>query len=277
MKQGESERRRERRDTNEDAKMAMADEEAKPSVPQAPAAAPKASKPRDVSELAAIEVPAPEKKKMRRAANKDSDKLDLDGDDFGSAGFGLIGTGKGGGGVGEGTIGLGNLGTIGHGSGGGGYGAKSGSLRGRKGGAPEVVPGTAEVRGALDKELIRRIIRRHLNEVKFCQERELVRGGRATGRIVLQFTIGGEGTVLASTIQSSTVGNPAIEQCMAQAVRRWEFPKPRGGGVVVVSYPFILRSSGDDSGGGGYAEAVSLNRRSGVTSSFSRIRTTDPG
>ena len=258
MKQGENERRREKRDTNDDAKVAMADEEAKPSAPPAPAAAPKASRPRDVPELAAIEAPAPEKKKMRRAANKDSDKLALDGDDFGSAGFGLIGTGKGGGGTGEGTIGLGNLGTIGHGAGGGGYGAKSASLRGRKGLVPEVVPGTAEVRGALDKEIIRRVIRRHLNEMKFCQERELVRGGRATGRIVLQFTIGGEGAVLASTIQSSTVGNPAIEQCIAQAVRRWEFPKPRGGGVVVVSYPFILRSSGDDSGGGGYAEAPSI-------------------
>ena len=61
------------------------------------------------------------------------------------------------------------------------YGSKAGNLKGRKAGAPEVVPGTAEVRGSLDKELIRRIIRRHINEVKFCYERELTRNADAAG------------------------------------------------------------------------------------------------
>ena len=168
------------------------------------------------------------------------------GDAYGGGGFGLVGAGGGGGGTGEGTIGLGNIGTVGHGAGGGGgYGARVGALKGRKAGAPEVVAGTAEVRGSLDKELIRRIIRRHINEVKFCYERELTRTPNMEGRVMINFTIGPTGTVAASMVQSSTLGNPAVEQCIAVAVRRWEFPRPQGG-IVVVTYPFVLKAAGGE-------------------------------
>ncbi len=124
------------------------------------------------------------------------------------------------------------------------YGAKVGNLKARKAGAPEVVPGTAEVRGSLDKDLIRRIIRRHINEVKFCYESELTRKPDLQGRVMVQFTIAPTGQVAASIVQSSTMGNPPVEQCIANAVRRWEFPKPQGG-IVVVTYPFVLKSAGE--------------------------------
>ena len=35
-----------------------------------------------------------------------------------------------------------------------------------------------------------------------------------------------------------------VENCTVQAVRRWEFPKPLGGGIVIVSYPFVLTPAG---------------------------------
>jgi hypothetical protein len=171
------------------------------------------------------------------------------GEAYGNGGLGLVGSGRGGGGTGEGTIGLGNLGTIGKGGGGGGlsgYGRGAGGLGGRRASAPDVVPGTAEVRGSLDKEIIRRIIRRHINEVKFCYERELVRTPGLLGRVMIQFTIAGTGQVVASLVQSSTLNSMPVEQCIAQAVRRWEFPKPQGGGIVVVTYPFVLKASGGE-------------------------------
>ena len=169
------------------------------------------------------------------------------GEANGAGGLGLVGSGKGGGGTGEGTIGLGNLGTIGKGGGGGngsGYGRGAGGLGGRRPSSPDVVPGTATVKGSLDKEIIRRIIRRHLNEVKFCYERELMKKADLYGRIMIQFTISGTGQVVASVVQNSTMNNPEVEQCIAGAVRRWEFPKPQGGGIVIVSYPFVLKAAG---------------------------------
>ncbi|MCC7000117.1 MAG: AgmX/PglI C-terminal domain-containing protein [Deltaproteobacteria bacterium] len=104
-----------------------------------------------------------------------------------------------------------------------------------------VVPGAPEVRGSLDKELLRRIVRRHLTELKFCYEKELTRNPGLRGRVTLQFTIAPTGAVAASLVQSTTLGNPLIEQCFAAAVRRWEFPKPAGG-VVIVTYPFVLEN-----------------------------------
>ena len=165
------------------------------------------------------------------------------GQAYGVGGLGVVGTGSGSGGTGEGTIGLGNLGTIGADVGGGngsGYGRGVGGLGPRRARAPDVIPGQAAVRGSLDKEIIRRVIRRHINEVKFCYEQELTRNPKLGGRITVQFTIAASGRVVASVLQDSTLGNPRVETCTVQAVRRWEFPMPLSGGNVVVSYPFSL-------------------------------------
>jgi TonB family protein len=169
------------------------------------------------------------------------------GEAYGVGGLGLVGTGSGGGGTGEGTIGLGNLGTIGKGGGGGngsGYGRGAGGLGGRRAKAPDVIPGQANVRGSLDKEIIRRIIRRHINEIKYCYEQELTKKPELGGRIMVQFTIAASGQVIASVLQNSTMGNARVENCTVQAVKRWEFPKPLGGGIVIVSYPFVLTPAG---------------------------------
>lgn len=177
---------------------------------------------------------------------------------------GLAGTGAGGGGTGEGTIGLGglgNLGAIGHGGGrgrggedSGGYGkdknapARPAPARLRAAPGPGVAGGDASVRGAMDKEIIRRIMRRHVNEVKFCYEKGLSRNPALQGRVLVQFTIGPAGAVLSSAVQSSTLGDAEVEQCIAGAVRRWEFPRPAGGGSVIVTYPFVLRPDGVQQG-----------------------------
>jgi TonB family protein len=165
------------------------------------------------------------------------------GANFGYGGLGLSGTGRGGGGTGEGTIGLGNLNTIGHGGGGGsgsGYGRGAGGLGGRRGRAPRIRSGAAMVQGSLSKEVIRRIIHRHINEVKFCYERQLASRPDLEGRVAIKFIISGTGAVQMAAVASSTLGNAKVENCIAQAVRRWTFPQPKGGGVVIVTYPFQL-------------------------------------
>ena len=97
-------------------------------------------------------------------------------------------------------------------------------------------------RGSLDKEVIRRTIRGHLGEVKACYERELLEHPELTGRVVVRFVIGGDGRVLTAEVESSTLGSPPAEQCIASQLATWLFPQPRGGGLVQVSYPFVLKS-----------------------------------
>jgi metallo-beta-lactamase class B len=116
-------------------------------------------------------------------------------------------------------------------------------------------------RGSLDKEIIRRIIRRHINEVRSCYERELTAKPELAGRILVQFTIAASGQVVASVLQSSTMDNARVESCTVQAVRRWEFPKPVGGGTVNVVYPFVLTPAAPVSllpGGKDHAGAVEI-------------------
>jgi len=166
------------------------------------------------------------------------------GEAYGVGGLGLVGTGRGGGGTGEGTIGLGNTGLIGKGGGGGtgsGYGRGSGAGFGGRGKrVPRVRQAKAKVKGALDKDIIRRIVRAHINEVRYCYNQGLVRDPNLKGRVAVQFTIGPTGKVPVAVVQESSVKDRNVAQCIAKAVKRWSFPKPQGGGNVVVTYPFVL-------------------------------------
>jgi TonB family protein len=168
---------------------------------------------------------------------------------YGPGGFGPTGTGAGNADTGKGLIGgMPGLGTIGiagdHDGTHRGYGRDVGPLAQRQPHGIEVRPGLADVRGGLDKEIVRRVVRQHINEVRYCYEQSLVRRPTLAGRVVVQFTIAGTGRVVISALQSSSLGEPPVDACIVAAFRRWEFPQPRGGGIVVASYPFQLTPAG---------------------------------
>jgi hypothetical protein len=170
------------------------------------------------------------------------------GDAAGQGGLGPLGTGLGGGGTGESTLGTGVLNTIGsagRGPGGERYGRQVGLLaRGRRTMVPDVVPGILTVRGSLDKEIIRRVVHQHMNEIKFCYDQELASKPALAGRISVQFAISPMGQVITSVVQSTSMDNARVENCVVNAVRRWEFPKPMGGGIAIVLYPFSFTTPG---------------------------------
>jgi metallo-beta-lactamase class B len=95
--------------------------------------------------------------------------------------------------------------------------------------------------GSLDKEVVRGVIRGHVPEVKECYERELTKMPDLFGQVWVEFTIAASGEVVESKVlEKSTTRHAAVEACTAAAVRRWRFPKPVGGGIVIVTYPFVL-------------------------------------
>ncbi|MEZ4429388.1 MAG: TonB family protein [Nannocystaceae bacterium] len=162
---------------------------------------------------------------------------------YGVGRLGLVGTGRGGGGEGIGTIRLGHVGTIGHGSGGGsgtgiGRGAGFGDRTARKARQPRI--GKTTITGNMDKDVIRRIVRAHINEVRHCYQLGLGRDPNLKGRVSVQFQIGGSGKVMLAVVQESTVKDSRVGTCVTQAVRRWKFPRPHNGGAVLVTYPFVF-------------------------------------
>ncbi len=109
---------------------------------------------------------------------------------------------------------------------------------GRRVKTPRIRTGTAAVRGHLTKEVIRREIRRNINPIRTCYETEWERDHTLRGRVQIRFVITPSGAVSSSTVASSTLGNPAAEQCIAREIADITFPEPEGGGVVIVTYPF---------------------------------------
>lgn len=175
------------------------------------------------------------------------------GDNFGIGGLSMRGTGIGGGGLAQGTYGVGRLGTMGTcrgeacgpGNGPGGYGDGVDLRPGRHNARvpPPVTYGRAQVTGGLSQEAIRRVVQRHLPEVRFCYEQGLQSNPGLEGRVSVRWIISPAGGVQSAAIGSSDLRNGAVESCIASAVQRWTFPAPDGGGMVGVNYPFVLRSS----------------------------------
>lgn len=165
------------------------------------------------------------------------------GDAHGFGGLGLRGSGSGGGGVGD-TIGIGGIGTKGRGGGTGGYGTGVGVLGGKKAVDIGITSSDPTVIGSLDKELIRKVIHANRGQIRYCYESQLNRFPKLEGKVAVKFVISPSGSVASSSVASSTVGNPEMETCVAGRVRTWIFPKPKGGGVVIVTYPFIFKQSG---------------------------------
>jgi Ca-activated chloride channel family protein len=141
-----------------------------------------------------------------------------------------------------GSVGMGGLGLMGAGRGGGGvgYGGGSGVLRaGKKSArAPRIIAGHPQIRGSLDKEIIRRVIRRRRAAVRYCYEKQLQRVPGLEGKVVVHFVIQPDGRVSATVRTEHDDDFEAVAACLQKQVVRWRFPAPKGAGAVVVKYPF---------------------------------------
>jgi outer membrane biosynthesis protein TonB len=167
----------------------------------------------------------------------------------GTGGQALSGSGSGGGGDANTTLGgLSDKGTgggrVGTGKGAAGNGA------GIAGGKARVVirsggPEEAVVMGSIDASAIEAALLARKNEFRYCYEQEInfqrSKTGslpKIAGRVGTNFTIGSSGRVANAAVESSTLKNDNIENCIIRVIRSIDFPIPRGGGLVQVTYPF---------------------------------------
>lgn len=87
---------------------------------------------------------------------------------------------------------------------------------------------------------VRNVVRAHLGEVSACYDRRLLARPTLQGRIEVQFTISRAGHVTNAGIASNTLHDEPTEYCILSALRSWQFPRSSGG-VVLATYPFVLR------------------------------------
>jgi outer membrane biosynthesis protein TonB len=76
--------------------------------------------------------------------------------------------------------------------------------------------------------------------ISACYRRELKNDRYLGGKIVVKFVIAKDGSVSRVSTKSSTMRNSAVESCINNRFGTFKFPKPKGGGIVIVSYPFLF-------------------------------------
>ncbi len=104
--------------------------------------------------------------------------------------------------------------------------------------AATIPPAEPVVIGPLSAEQVYAVLARNIGEVKHCYQEGLWTNPNLAGLVKVRFVITGDRGVTTATAYDSTIQDAAAESCIEKALRRFRFPEPAGGSVVVVRYPF---------------------------------------
>jgi hypothetical protein len=138
----------------------------------------------------------------------------------------------------------GGIGTVGSGGGKGVKGLGGGLGQGKTGsGGVGLIEEESEIVGGLDREVIAQYIRTQLGQILYCYERQLSASPDLFGKIAVKFTIGGTGYVETQAINDTTLKSSSVENCILNKISKWKFPEPKGGTKVLVTYPFLFKST----------------------------------
>ena len=86
--------------------------------------------------------------------------------------------------------------------------------------------------GQLDSGSISRVINRRASRIQQCYERKLKVNPKLAGKVIVNFTIGRAGRVTQAKPVTDSVGS-GVGSCVAQVVKGFRFPRPKGGNVMV--------------------------------------------
>jgi hypothetical protein len=100
------------------------------------------------------------------------------------------------------------------------------------------IEANTKILGAMDPELIRKLMREYIPQFRHCYQRELLTNPSIAGVFDLAFQINARGTGVNVGVKS---GGKRFSKkamgCLKQVVRLIKFPKPKGGGLVDVKQP----------------------------------------
>jgi TonB family protein len=147
-------------------------------------------------------------------------------------------------------------------------------------GTAKLVVGNPTVKGDLDKAMVRNVVRKHLGELRYCHEQYADYPGQS-GNVEVKFVISTSGAVQMASVASSTLSNSSVESCVTQAFKKWSFPAPGNGGIVIVTIPIAFKGSSGGALGGGIFAAMpapgsTTTTSTSLTLTHSTTTTVDP-
>ncbi len=102
-------------------------------------------------------------------------------------------------------------------------------------GQPRVTLGTPSIKGAIDKHIVQRYVKRHISKFQYCYDKQLLETPALTGTVTLRFEI----TRTGALITPSADGVSAVKDCFARALEKIRFPHDSG--PAQITYPLTLR------------------------------------
>ncbi len=104
--------------------------------------------------------------------------------------------------------------------------------------------GDTRVLGSLSSDVVRGVIKANLARFRRCYEQALKLSPDLEGKLQVRFVVAPDGHV-AQAAESSSPPFPSatVRECVLDTTRSLVFPKPAGGGVVVVVYPFVFKTA----------------------------------
>ncbi|MDI1446358.1 AgmX/PglI C-terminal domain-containing protein [Polyangium sp. 6x1] len=101
-------------------------------------------------------------------------------------------------------------------------------------------PATLPLSGTLSNEQIQAAVNENAKAFDSCYTLGADKDGKLSGTVTVQATVGPLGTVNVASVKESTVKNPKVGDCVRDAFKTVKFPRPAGGGTVMITYPMTF-------------------------------------
>lgn len=88
---------------------------------------------------------------------------------------------------------------------------------------PRVRITESSAEGGLSKEIVRRVLRARMSEIRFCYIKRIESESDETGTLKLEVSIGKKGRVSALSVESVGV-DESVATCVEKRGKRWRFP-----------------------------------------------------
>ncbi|MBD64150.1 MAG: hypothetical protein CME62_03025 [Halobacteriovoraceae bacterium] len=111
-------------------------------------------------------------------------------------------------------------------------------LSGKTRASTAYIEANTKILGAIDPELIRKIMREYIPQFRYCYQQELMKNPKVAGVFDLNFQINGVGKGVNVDIKKNGASFSAkAHNCLKRVVKMIKFPRPKGGGLVDVRQP----------------------------------------
>ena len=122
---------------------------------------------------------------------------------------------------------------------GGPIGAKPSSTKTKK--VVAEIDGDIVVSGNLRKSLVKKIINRNINQIRYCYSREFHKTTDLAGKISITFVILKDGSVSKANVKESSMNNKRVGSCLVGRIKRFKFSQLTDDEKVTVTAPFVFK------------------------------------